>query len=195
MTHSNRRRRTHPRSVLIPGWSERLQSITPRVPCAHGYRRPTDLIRLCIATRGPCTDIATPQGCMLLFLGRLADLFGRKLTFIAGCVAMGVFGLGCGFAQGMSTFFRSFLPMWSFVASTLWGPCALCGLSGGTAPCLCPRSSAARQTACLLWSSVKGSLHCTSEDVAGHRTHADGHAASVECGPSAAQQLRPIALF
>ncbi|TFK78784.1 MFS general substrate transporter, partial [Polyporus arcularius HHB13444] len=42
---------------------------------------------------------ALSSGCMLLFLGRLADLFGRKLTFIAGCVAMGVFGLGCGFAQ------------------------------------------------------------------------------------------------
>ncbi len=46
---------------------------------------------------------------MLLFLGRLADLFGRKLTFIAGCVAMGVFGLGCGFAQGMSHFLINFL--------------------------------------------------------------------------------------
>ncbi|RPD69738.1 efflux transporter [Lentinus tigrinus ALCF2SS1-7] len=39
------------------------------------------------------------SGCMLLFLGRLADLFGRKVTFIAGCAVMGAFGLGCGFAQ------------------------------------------------------------------------------------------------
>ncbi|RPD55048.1 efflux transporter [Lentinus tigrinus ALCF2SS1-6] len=39
------------------------------------------------------------SGCMLLFLGRLADLFGRKVTFIAGCAFMGAFGLGCGFAQ------------------------------------------------------------------------------------------------
>ncbi|TBU27562.1 efflux transporter [Dichomitus squalens] len=39
------------------------------------------------------------SGCLLLFLGRLADLFGRKISFIAGCAWMGIFGLGCGFAQ------------------------------------------------------------------------------------------------
>ncbi|KAI1790080.1 efflux transporter [Ganoderma leucocontextum] len=39
------------------------------------------------------------SGCLLSFLGRLADLFGRKLTFILGCAWMGIFGLGCGFAQ------------------------------------------------------------------------------------------------
>lgn len=35
-------------------------------------------------------------------MGRLADLFGRKYTFILGCVCMGVFGLASGFAQSES---------------------------------------------------------------------------------------------
>ncbi|OJT07812.1 Drug resistance protein [Trametes pubescens] len=39
------------------------------------------------------------SGCLLLFLGRIADLFGRKNTFIFGCGFMGLLGLGCGFAQ------------------------------------------------------------------------------------------------
>ncbi|KAI1781687.1 major facilitator superfamily domain-containing protein [Ganoderma leucocontextum] len=43
------------------------------------------------------------SGCLLLFLGRLADLFGRKLAFILGCACMGIFGLGCGFAQNEIT--------------------------------------------------------------------------------------------
>ncbi|TBU52453.1 efflux transporter [Dichomitus squalens] len=43
------------------------------------------------------------SGCLLLFLGRLADIFGRKLPFIIGCAWMGVLGLGCGFAQGEIT--------------------------------------------------------------------------------------------
>ncbi|KAI0788398.1 efflux transporter [Fomes fomentarius] len=43
------------------------------------------------------------SGCLLLFMGRLADLFGRKYTFILGCVLMGVFGLASGFAQNEIT--------------------------------------------------------------------------------------------
>ncbi|KAI8974619.1 efflux transporter [Trametes punicea] len=39
------------------------------------------------------------SGCLLLFLGRIADLYSRKWTFILGCAFMGIFGLGCGFAQ------------------------------------------------------------------------------------------------
>ncbi|KAI0833324.1 major facilitator superfamily domain-containing protein [Trametes gibbosa] len=39
------------------------------------------------------------SGCLLLFLGRIADLYGRKNTFIFGCGLMGILGLGCGFAQ------------------------------------------------------------------------------------------------
>ena len=42
---------------------------------------------------------AMAQGCLLLFLGRAADLYGRKKAFILGCAFMGIFGLGCGFAQ------------------------------------------------------------------------------------------------
>ncbi|CDO78208.1 hypothetical protein BN946_scf184701.g6 [Trametes cinnabarina] len=45
------------------------------------------------------------SGCLLLFLGRIADLYSRKITFIAGCAFMGAFGLGCGFAQDEITLF------------------------------------------------------------------------------------------
>ncbi|KAI0364249.1 efflux transporter [Pilatotrama ljubarskyi] len=39
------------------------------------------------------------SGCLLLFFGRIADLYGRKYTFIFGCAFMGFLGLGCGFAN------------------------------------------------------------------------------------------------
>ncbi|KAI8995704.1 efflux transporter [Trametes punicea] len=45
------------------------------------------------------------SGCLLLFFGRIADLYSRKWTFIFGCAFMGVFGLGCGFAQDEITLF------------------------------------------------------------------------------------------
>ncbi|OBZ72345.1 hypothetical protein A0H81_07346 [Grifola frondosa] len=39
------------------------------------------------------------SGCLLLVCGRLADLYGRKRTFLLGTICMAIFGLGCGFAQ------------------------------------------------------------------------------------------------
>ncbi|OCH86167.1 efflux transporter [Obba rivulosa] len=39
------------------------------------------------------------SGCLLLFFGRIADLYGRKLCFNLGIIFMAVFALGCGFAQ------------------------------------------------------------------------------------------------
>ncbi|KAI0656360.1 efflux transporter [Cubamyces menziesii] len=39
------------------------------------------------------------SGCLLLFFGRIADLYSRKYTFILGSALMGALGLGCGFAQ------------------------------------------------------------------------------------------------
>ncbi|KAI0729086.1 efflux transporter [Fomitopsis betulina] len=39
------------------------------------------------------------SGCLLLFFGRLADLYGRKKAFLAGILVLGVLSLGCGFAQ------------------------------------------------------------------------------------------------
>ncbi|KAH9924328.1 efflux transporter [Epithele typhae] len=42
---------------------------------------------------------ALTSGCLLLFLGRAADLYGRKRAFVLGCAWMGIFGLGCGFAK------------------------------------------------------------------------------------------------
>ncbi|KAA1477463.1 efflux transporter, partial [Dentipellis sp. KUC8613] len=43
------------------------------------------------------------SGCLLLFLGRLADLYGRKKTFMAGFVCMLAFSIGCGFANDAIT--------------------------------------------------------------------------------------------
>ncbi|EMD32376.1 hypothetical protein CERSUDRAFT_118741 [Gelatoporia subvermispora B] len=39
------------------------------------------------------------SGCLLLFFGRLADLYGRKLIFLLGSAFLTVFGLACGFAK------------------------------------------------------------------------------------------------
>ncbi|PPQ71259.1 hypothetical protein CVT24_009513 [Panaeolus cyanescens] len=41
------------------------------------------------------------SGCLLLMCGRLADLHGRKKTFLIGSFIMAVFNLGCGFAQNV----------------------------------------------------------------------------------------------
>jgi MFS family permease len=40
------------------------------------------------------------QGCLLLFFGRLADIYGRKKAFMIGTLCQVVFSLGGGFAQG-----------------------------------------------------------------------------------------------
>ncbi|KAK7055712.1 major facilitator superfamily domain-containing protein [Favolaschia claudopus] len=45
------------------------------------------------------------SGCLLLLLGRLADIFGRKRFFLLGTAWLGVFSLGCGFAQNSTTLF------------------------------------------------------------------------------------------
>jgi MFS family permease len=39
------------------------------------------------------------SGCLLLFFGRLADLYGRKKAFMIGTLCQIAFSLGCGFAQ------------------------------------------------------------------------------------------------
>ncbi|KAG2744738.1 MFS general substrate transporter [Suillus brevipes Sb2] len=39
------------------------------------------------------------SGCLLLFCGRLADLYGRKKAFMVGTLFQIAFSLGCGFAQ------------------------------------------------------------------------------------------------
>ncbi|KAG2147757.1 major facilitator superfamily domain-containing protein [Suillus bovinus] len=39
------------------------------------------------------------SGCLLLFFGRLADLYGRKRAFMLGTLCQVAFSLGCGFAQ------------------------------------------------------------------------------------------------
>ncbi|KAL1950009.1 hypothetical protein VTO73DRAFT_8890 [Trametes versicolor] len=43
------------------------------------------------------------SGCLLLFFGRLADLYGRKRLFLCGCAWLSIFALGCGFAQNEIT--------------------------------------------------------------------------------------------
>ncbi|KAG2073085.1 MFS general substrate transporter [Suillus decipiens] len=39
------------------------------------------------------------SGCLLLYFGRLADLYGRKKAFMAGTLCQVAFSLACGFAQ------------------------------------------------------------------------------------------------
>ncbi|KAH8831499.1 major facilitator superfamily domain-containing protein [Flagelloscypha sp. PMI_526] len=46
---------------------------------------------------------ALSSGCLLLFFGRIADLYGRKKVFVAGMGWSAVFSLGCGFAHGYLT--------------------------------------------------------------------------------------------
>ncbi|ETW84917.1 hypothetical protein HETIRDRAFT_473617 [Heterobasidion irregulare TC 32-1] len=43
------------------------------------------------------------SGCLLLFFGRLADLHGRKKTWLLGFLCMAVFSIGCGFAHNEIT--------------------------------------------------------------------------------------------
>lgn len=41
------------------------------------------------------------QGCFLILFGRLADLHGRKTVFLFGTGWLGIWALGCGFAQNV----------------------------------------------------------------------------------------------
>jgi len=43
------------------------------------------------------------SGCLLLLFGRLADLYGRKLTFLIGAFWLGVFAIGCSFTNDAIT--------------------------------------------------------------------------------------------
>ncbi|TFK34264.1 major facilitator superfamily domain-containing protein [Crucibulum laeve] len=43
------------------------------------------------------------SGCLLLVFGRLADLYGRKKTFLGGSFLLAMFTLGCGFANDVLT--------------------------------------------------------------------------------------------
>ncbi|KAF9478870.1 MFS general substrate transporter [Pholiota conissans] len=43
------------------------------------------------------------SGCLFLVMGRLADVYGRKLTFSAGSIFLAVMTLGCGFAPNVMT--------------------------------------------------------------------------------------------
>lgn len=102
----------------------------------------------CAERKDARTDPHALQGCLLLFLGRLADLFGRKITFIAGCVVMGVFGLGCGFAQGMYAAPRSRLPsgLRVSVRPCLRASAAMCLLEEGVYPEKADRAHPVRST-------------------------------------------------
>ncbi|EJT96768.1 MFS general substrate transporter [Dacryopinax primogenitus] len=44
------------------------------------------------------TSYALTSGCFLLLFGRLADIFGRKVVFLVGCLWFIAFTIGCGFA-------------------------------------------------------------------------------------------------
>ncbi|KIM62729.1 hypothetical protein SCLCIDRAFT_15735 [Scleroderma citrinum Foug A] len=44
------------------------------------------------------SSYALSSGCLLLFFGRLADLYGRKKGFLLGMLTQAIFAVGCGFA-------------------------------------------------------------------------------------------------
>ena len=43
---------------------------------------------------------ALSSGCLLLMFGRIADVYGRKKTFLAGALWLFAFTLGCAFVKG-----------------------------------------------------------------------------------------------
>ncbi|KAF7978435.1 hypothetical protein HWV62_614 [Athelia sp. TMB] len=45
------------------------------------------------------SSFSLSSGCFLLVCGRLADLYGRKMTFIIGTMWLLIFSIACGFAQ------------------------------------------------------------------------------------------------
>ncbi|KZT57349.1 MFS general substrate transporter [Calocera cornea HHB12733] len=49
------------------------------------------------------TAYALTSGCFLLLFGRLADIFGRKVVFVAGSLWFIAFTIGCGFSNGAFT--------------------------------------------------------------------------------------------
>ena len=65
--------------------------------------------RLCIELGALYTEclvyaLTREQGCLLLMFGRIADVYGRKKTFLAGAAWLFAFGLGCGFCNGACSF-------------------------------------------------------------------------------------------
>ena len=55
--------------------------------------------RRCVAEKGE-TCLHLIQGCLLLVLGRLADLYGRKKLFTMGSFWLFALSLGCSFVNG-----------------------------------------------------------------------------------------------
>ncbi|KAF7378142.1 MFS general substrate transporter [Mycena sanguinolenta] len=51
------------------------------------------------------SSFSLSSGCLLLLLGRLADLFGRKKFFLLGTGWLVIFSLGCGFAKNATTIY------------------------------------------------------------------------------------------
>ncbi|KAK0476076.1 efflux transporter [Armillaria novae-zelandiae] len=66
----------------------------------------TTSVSISLPAIGEDLDIEETQlqwlGCLFPMFGRLADLYGRKLVFMAGSTWLAIFTLGCGFAQSTS---------------------------------------------------------------------------------------------
>ncbi|KAI9069518.1 MFS general substrate transporter [Trametes sanguinea] len=70
----------------LPSFHTRVSSMTLQIVVARENRRPLTSTRC--------------AGCLLHILGRIADLYRCKWTFTnSKCAFMGIFGLGCGFAN------------------------------------------------------------------------------------------------
>ena len=57
------------------------------------------------------SGFALSSGCLLLFFGRLADIYGRKKAFMIGSFVQAAFSLGCGFAKSMLSPHPSLRPL------------------------------------------------------------------------------------
>ncbi|KAF6746905.1 efflux protein [Ephemerocybe angulata] len=51
----------------------------------------------------PVAAYPLSSGCLLLAFGRVADLYGRKKTFVAGSIFLTIFTMACGFANNVVT--------------------------------------------------------------------------------------------
>lgn len=114
-------------SVVLPEESKSEQTLAPRGPRRSTFKS-IGLIATCAGAMivntasNTSTAIALPSvgkdlrikedqlqwlvsafalssGCLLLFFGRLADLYGRKKAYILGSLIQMAFSLGCGFAK------------------------------------------------------------------------------------------------
>lgn len=99
--HALPRSRRPPRRPS-PSRASAATSPSRRTSCS-GSSRPSRSRRCVPPPQRTRARSPAPQGCLLIFFGRLADLHGRKKAFLVGVAWLGVFSVGCGFARDAIT--------------------------------------------------------------------------------------------